>query len=505
MSFRIISERVLRSVTDHITRTNTDDAGVTTTTTETITKFVEDIVRRIVPDPEAAKQVVEAVRERLEASDVDPHDDRPAVVALVADVLRDQRRQPCASCPPASSLEEEHRLFLPLVVATRPEPVFSVDARTGRLVIDTSDLGNTVDVTRDGSGVRIAIDGRTFTFDESQASRLSIRTNGGDDVVSVAANVNHDIRIYGGDGDDTITGGAGADYIDGGAGDDVIEGGNGVDALFGGDGADTLRGGSSRDYLDGGAGDDVLEGGPSADALFGGEGDDELNGGTSNDVLAGGSGADRYVNTHGTDTAYYEPGEDFDEGAYDLQSVVMTNPAGYVPGAAAIRIDGDAEFVARVESDLEALRSTPLGRALLGDLDTSGFTVTVRLSDDDLNRVAPLDPTDARYADQPMLVAGTGSDGDLSYAFDNAVLGRGSGWRDRPPIVGLYHELVHAYHFATGTRMRDSDGGTSLEQLQTIGYPVDHDEDPSTPDVSVSPYSDNEFRALLGVPTRPSP
>jgi Ca2+-binding RTX toxin-like protein len=74
-------------------------------------------------------------------------------------------------------------------------------------------------------------------------------------------------RVFGGDGDDTISGGAANDEIDGGADADNLGGGEGSDLLNGGLGIDTLRGGKGNDILNGSAGDDALTGGPGSDVF----------------------------------------------------------------------------------------------------------------------------------------------------------------------------------------------------------------------------------------------
>ena len=90
-------------------------------------------------------------------------------------------------------------------------------------------------------------------------------------------------RLYGGDGEDTVTGNGGDDYIEGNEGNDVL-----------------LSGGSGNDTILGGQGDDLLEGGIGADIL---------DGGLDNDILKGGAGLDRYIirAIDGADTI-----EDFD-------------------------------------------------------------------------------------------------------------------------------------------------------------------------------------------------
>ena len=68
---------------------------------------------------------------------------------------------------------------------------------------------------------------------------LTIRTGDGNDTVTAAEDVNRDLEIFGGDGDDNLEGSNGDDLIDGGAGNDRIEGNEGVDQLDGGEESDT--------------------------------------------------------------------------------------------------------------------------------------------------------------------------------------------------------------------------------------------------------------------------
>jgi VCBS repeat-containing protein len=70
-----------------------------------------------------------------------------------------------------------------------------------------------------------------------------------------------------------------------GAADDMANGATIFrNRMFGYDGNDTLTGGQRDDVLDGGAGNDVLVGGYDDDMLMGGAGDDSLSGGEGNDV-----------------------------------------------------------------------------------------------------------------------------------------------------------------------------------------------------------------------------
>ena len=75
-------------------------------------------------------------------------------------------------------------------------------------------------------------------------------------------------NVIGSDHDDTITG---TDDVNVG---NKLWGGDGNDTLSGREGEDTLNGGAGDDSLDGGDEDDILEGGPGADMLTGGLGAD---------------------------------------------------------------------------------------------------------------------------------------------------------------------------------------------------------------------------------------
>ena len=175
----------------------------------------------------------------------------------------------------------------------------------------------------------------------------------------------------GGPGDDFLSGGDGRDYLEGGADDDTIEGGAGDDVLYGLGGADTLRGDGGNDYLDGGPGNDGLNGGPGSDLLFGGLGDDALYGGPGNDLLAGGGGTDRYDGGSGSQRTFAQRTDrrPFSApGTVTWVSLASTNAAGTPPGSSVSSVT-DPVFAPRFASDMEALRSVPIGRRLLAAID----------------------------------------------------------------------------------------------------------------------------------------
>jgi Ca2+-binding RTX toxin-like protein len=96
------------------------------------------------------------------------------------------------------------------------------------------------------------------------------------------------IRLYGGDGHDTLRGGAGGDYLaSDNDGSDAPQSPfiAGKDRVYGGGGNDTLVAGGGSDILNGGAGDDRLAAGAGNDVLHWHAADSRVDGGSGNDRL----------------------------------------------------------------------------------------------------------------------------------------------------------------------------------------------------------------------------
>ncbi|MBN1210728.1 MAG: alkaline phosphatase [Myxococcaceae bacterium] len=401
-------------------------------------------------------------------------------------------------------------------------PQVSVDA-SGRTVVDLGPGNNTATVSQSPDGhMHITSDGQTVELTEQQAQRVTIVGGDGNDTITVTNSVVTDLRVEGGKGHDTlrgserndvlvggegddviqggggsdtligkegndnISGGDGDDYIEGGAGNDNLSGQDGRDVLYGLDGNDNLSGGDGQDYLDGSKGDDNLSGNGGNDVLMGGRDNDSLSGGDGDDVLAGGVGTNSVEGGEGLDTTYHVP-------------------EGTQPGSS-ITVSGDPDFQARVESDLEALRSTPAGREMLYALDNSGRTTTI-VQTDEGNAAGPSNGDDADL--RPDGTPGPGTDSTVWYNPSRTSLG-GEDWMTRPPLVGLFHELVHAYNFNTGTWPNGEvvqPNGTVVNngEREAVGLPYDHDGD-QLPDAGVPAPdhpTENQLRDELGLPTRP--
>jgi len=294
---------------------------------------------------------------------------------------------------------------------------------------------------------------------------LDIDGGWGNDTITGGAG---DDRIKGGFGDDTIDAGAGTDYIDGGIGDDRISGGDGNDTVYGGHGKDTIFGDDGKDYIDGGLGEDVIYGGDGDDFISGGRGDDRIFGQAGNDVMAGGLGADKiYDNTTtdeggpATDTDPNTSDVVYHDGDDEIFGVDIANqhhqPIDPNAGSS-VTVEGSPEFRRRTDADLDTLAAIPSGAALLTSLDGSGRTTTIRETDAgntaNSDRDRPTTGADAQpWTDRNEVspgVAGPGTDAEVNYNPENVDIGNRR-WNERPPIVGLTHELIHAEDFTNGT------------------------------------------------------
>ena len=405
--------------------------------------------------------------------------------------------------------------------------------------IDTGGNHDVIEVSTDPASGEwvVSVNGTVSRY--APDAELVINTGDGNDTVIVAAGTRMGVTIFGGPGDDLLVGGAGddvlhggrgndrlrggagddriwagrgRDYIDGGPGDDDLHGGAGGDTVYGMDGDDRLHGDGGNDYLEGGRGDDVGDGGSGRDTLSGGPGDDVLRGGDGDDVSYTGPGQDTVDGGAGLDTAYVNAG-DTTRAVERVIQVALRAVGNF------IRVEGSAEFVARVRADLDMLRSSPRGQALLaalergigasrsrladvplvGRLVSQGHTLTIR------EYVSPCAEEDNSFAysdtqrrpGQQMLV-------EYQTDFDDSY--------DGPPVTVLYHELAHVYDYvegttAEGTHEGEDNPGVQNSERVAVGLPIDHDGDPATPRQfdPRHPYdfTENGLRDEIGTPRVP--
>jgi hypothetical protein len=395
----------------------------------------------------------------------------------------------------------------------RPTQVNIRHGQDGKTYLDAGAGNDDVRVSQLADGrLQVTTNGEAVTLSRRESRNLVIRGGAGDDRIELDANVTRGVTLEGGRGNDILIGGqgrdilrggAGHDYLEGRGGNDVLSGGSGNDVLYGMDGNDTLYGGRGQDYLDGGRGNDRLEGGRGNDMLFGGQGQDTLRGGRGDDVLAGGDGRDRIAGGIGRDQVYSQAEDRVWSSSRDTVTNVdlsRTNAAGGAPGST-ITINGSPEFQARVQSDLDALRSVPAGQDMLISLDSSpnGHRVTINeTAGGNGLSTAPNATTFGTPA-----APGVGEPAGVEYNPSRTILGGGAeAWQIRPPIVGFFHELIHANDYVHGTLPHGSTGGVINFELSATGLPYDQTGDGAA-DPNTNTFTENLLRELLNLPLRP--
>lgn len=386
----------------------------------------------------------------------------------------------------------QERIVVVNTVTTRYRPAANIVVRTGD--------GNDEVVVAPGTRMRVTLFG-----------------GAGDDVLSggdgddALYGEGGDDRLYGGAGDDRVSGGDGRDYLDGGPGDDVLAGGRGNDTGYGLAGHDRITGGAGNDYLEGGPGDDTVDAGRGTDMVSGGDGDDTLRGGAADDRLYGGPGQDTVDGDDGVDTAFVQ---DADGARAERVVTVELRVVGNF-----IRIEGSPAFVERVRADLDMLRSSPRGQALLAALEVAVGADPSRIADLAVigrlvhqntltirEYVSPSEEENNSYAYADLERRRRGQQMLVEYQTDLDEV------YDGPPITVLYHELAHVYDYAHGTLADgvhtgpDNPGVDNAERV-AVGLPIDHDGDASTPD-RLDPrhpydFTENALRDELGAPRAP--
>ena len=301
--------------------------------------------------------------------------------------------------------------------------------------------------------------------------RLIVDGLEGNDRIIADPGVTAPLTILDGPGNDVIVGGAGDNYIDAIEGNSYIYGGGGDNVIYAGPGNSTIIGGPGDNYICAGPGNDSLFGGIGNNVLIAGQGHDVLNGGGGgNDVLIGGPGSDSFVSGPGDNTVFAEPADAQPIAAPG--SVVWLDPVPLWPLAGSVIVeDGDYAFGLRLDADLQALLSLPCGRRLLEALDDAGKQVVISQSTGG-NETTILDAPAAmlRGNGEP----GPGSACIIDYNIMQTTIEDGSQpWMQRPPIVGLYHELIHALNAATGTTQPGQTDGVPNLELQDIGLPFE--------------------------------
>ena len=415
---------------------------------------------------------------------------------------------------------------------------------TDTLTIKTGDGDDIVHVSKGENGhLRITINDSTYDVKLAPKQTLKIQTEGGNDCIKVDADVDTEIQIEGGSGDDHIWAGSGRTRVFGGAGGDHIYLGAGTSYAEGGDGNDWIQAGKGRAVIYGNNGDDVIQGyvGPGGKPAYmdGGSGRDQLRGGTSHTVMNGGLDDDK-LSSVGRGTFYTGKGRDTIISTYDsdliyakkddfIQKTTAAKLTLISPsdaGKTAFSLEGSAEFKQRINDDLEMLRGSPAGQEMLSELDRmtkrNGFPLRVlEVQAEDVNfYTGHNDYYDNLINTGQKLPVGedpklgtllNGQRGDIMNSGDvfsnrSYVL---EGQVNRSPLSAFYHELSHAYNFGNGTVFPGRTNDELNLERQAVGVETDADEfdfddDPLTPPTNTNPYpfNENALHAEMGEPLR---
>ncbi|QLG91136.1 hemolysin [Pseudomonas yamanorum] len=433
-----------------------------------------------------------------------------------------------------------------------------------RVLITTRDRADNVNISVGANHqLNARINGKDYTLPltaNKDSHSLAIRTEGGNDRITVDKHVNIEMHIRAGDGDDYIAANGRFGTVDGGKGNDYIHLDTGHTVAFGGDGDDIMIAGTGSAVMSGGKGNDKLYAGYPLQKtdlrqvyLNGDQGDDELYAGTGINILNGGLGNDKLVGYRQT-TFYTGAGQDSVQ-SYDNQDRIYAkrtdtvhNPeqAKMTPieyseaGKKGFRIEGPTEFVERVEDQLEQLRGSPVGQKMLLEMDRlaekNGGPVTItpsgvvaRNTYDFANafRDAIPDSEYEKFKYRPEL--GFIKDGVAGSAATHAQITFHPDYFEKvfsiSPLIALFHEMSHAYNGATGTFIPGNrpiignDGSPVMVrgqpltvengEYQAVGLPsngaaFDFDNNPLTPPNTANPwpFNENALRAEMGLPLR---
>ena len=215
-------------------------------------------------------------------------------------------------------------------------------------VLKASDANNEIHISKgEDGGIIVNVDGKEKEFSAEEARNLIIDGSDGNDKIIADKDVEADLQIVGGLGNDTITTAKGndtvydnygannistkdgsdtiianqLDYIPGEHSQttvdnrgffrklfdkitgkssyeeqtvdgNIIDGGDGDDYIEGGLGNDYIRGGSGDDVIYGLNGDDIIRAEGGDDYVDGGKGNDDINVGSGNNIAFGGNGDD---------------------------------------------------------------------------------------------------------------------------------------------------------------------------------------------------------------------
>lgn len=163
--------------------------------------------------------------------------------------------------------------------------------------------------------------------------------------------------------------------------------------------------------------------------------------------------------------------------------------------------NGPADFAAATRADLQAIYNTPTGKQLLDSLAAAGRKIYINYGEQ--NQAGfPFNPKPAFY-EADGITPGQGL--ALTIEYNPFIEKTGpKPWNERPPAIGLAHELIHAEQAAHGRMLRSlapNPGGpdpanphkqdpTYEFELQAVGVPP----------YDTYPVSENKIRAEWNPP-----
>jgi len=165
-------------------------------------------------------------------------------------------------------------------------------------------------------------------------------------------------------------------------------------------------------------------------------------------------------------------------------------------GGAGIAIEGQKVYKAAVLMDLAWLMTVSAGRDLIEEIVATGKNLTIKSTSggNSASYVPDGDSFEILPEGEGPLTAGAGANVTIEYNTQEwNPYGGEEVWMNRPPAIGLSHEMVHAWTGMKGIRARGETAGVRRRELQATGLG----------EFAEAVHSENRFRAAFGLPPRP--
>ncbi|MEN5235890.1 MULTISPECIES: M91 family zinc metallopeptidase [Pseudomonas] len=365
------------------------------------------------------------------------------------------------------------------------DPQLSIETRQASLLIETLHWGAELHVHGTATGISVQIAHTLYELAVPAHWPLHVRTGDGNDKVTFTGLQTHVvIETQGGDDDVHLEGSSGPDR----AGIAVVDAGPGDDLVV----AEDLK----EVEIEGGAGNDNISSNATHSSIYAGDGDDTvwIEGGRA--IIEAMSGLNAVSNGPLDDRMYGHPGSINALGGRDAPLMFEAwNTPLPEDHAQTFQVRGDYRYVEKVTRQLKMLRATLTGSTLMEDLVARHARIVITHHPALDNAMAEFSHGQAA----PRIASGMRGTPALNINVFYNPLTHITG---APSLIILYHELCHAWNFATGTLMGDT-------EQQAVGLdsgepPFDFDDDPQTPATASNPYpfNENALRQELGLAAR---